>query len=163
MLSAGDLDRARARFVTVHGYLGHTDTVALIRSADLLFLPMHDLAPGARASIVPGKTYEYLAAGRPILGAVPDGDARDLLTEAGNAYLCRPRDVDAMVDAISTERARRRVGERPRSPVPKVVERFDRRRLTAQLAALFDDVLARAEKRSADAPRPAAADSRERS
>ena len=40
-------------------------------------LPMQDLRAGVRATIVPGKTYEYLATGRPILAAVPDGDARD--------------------------------------------------------------------------------------
>ncbi len=34
-----------------------------MRSADLLFLPMQNLPPGVRATIVPGKTYEYLASG----------------------------------------------------------------------------------------------------
>jgi len=141
VLSAGDLDHARQQFVKVHGYLSHRETVELIRSADLLFLPMHDLPAGVRAGIVPGKTYEYLAAGRPILAAVPDGDARDLLTEAGNAYLCRPKDLDAMVEAISTELARRREAPKPREPDARVVERYERRRLTAQLAELFDDLL----------------------
>ena len=53
-----------------------------MRSADLLFLPMHDLPPGARAGLIPYKTYEYLAAGRPILAAVPDGDVRDMLARS---------------------------------------------------------------------------------
>ena len=42
------------------GYLAHASTIELLRSADLLFLPMHDLAEGLRARIIPGKTYEYL-------------------------------------------------------------------------------------------------------
>jgi glycosyltransferase involved in cell wall biosynthesis len=104
---------------------------------------MHDLPPGVRAGIVPGKTYEYLAAGAPILAAIPDGDARDFLADAGNAYLCRPTGVEAMVDAISTEVDHRRAGVAPRRPDPEVVRRFERRRLTAQLAELFDLVLAR--------------------
>ena len=29
-----------------HGYLEHGESLALMRSADLLFLPMHDLPPG---------------------------------------------------------------------------------------------------------------------
>ena len=61
-----------------------------MRSADLLFLPMHDLPPGRRAGLVPYKTYEYLAAERPILAAVPDGDARDILSRVSHATLCRP-------------------------------------------------------------------------
>ncbi len=65
--------------VVVHGYVSHADAVALLRSADLLFLPMHTPPPGVRSASMPGKTYEYLASGRPILAAVPEGDARDLL------------------------------------------------------------------------------------
>ena len=80
ILSEADVEVARrSPVVRMPGYLPHAETVALLSSADLLFLPMHDLPKGARATIVPGKTYEYLASGRPILAAVPDGDARDLL------------------------------------------------------------------------------------
>ena len=57
----------------------------LVRCADLLFCPMHDLPQGGSALIVPGKTYEYIAAGRPILAAMPAGDARELVRAAGTA------------------------------------------------------------------------------
>ena len=60
-----------APFVTDRGYLPHDGAVALVRSADVLFLPMHDVPPGRRVRTVPGKTYEYLASGRPILGSPP--------------------------------------------------------------------------------------------
>ena len=89
-----------ARFVHRHGFLTHDDTIALIKSADLLFLPLYDLPPGRRAAIVPQKTYEYVASGRPILAAVPDGDARDLARACGTARLCRPADVEALTAAI---------------------------------------------------------------
>ena len=69
----------------IHGYVTHLQALTLIRSADLLFLPMQNLPPGRRSSTVPGKTYEYLASGRPILGAVPPGDALDLLQRSGHA------------------------------------------------------------------------------
>jgi hypothetical protein len=70
----------------MRSYVPPAESVALIRLADLLFLPMRDLPPGVRVTIVPGKTYEYLASRRPILAAVSDGDARDLL-ESGGAFL----------------------------------------------------------------------------
>src|SRR5206468_12100930 len=94
--------------VRYHGYLPHAQAVALMRSADLLFLPLHDLPPGTRARIVPGKTYEYLASGRPILAAVPDGDALDLLARMPGCHICRPTDVAAMLNLIATEAARKR-------------------------------------------------------
>ena len=65
--------------VQLHGYVTHAESIELMRTADLLFLPMQNLPAGTRATIVPGKTYEYLASGTPILAAVPDGDARDIL------------------------------------------------------------------------------------
>ena len=65
---AGELtaaDRAvaeRHAFVRTPGLLSHGETVELLRSADLLFLPMHDLPAGERAGLIPYKTYEYLGA-----------------------------------------------------------------------------------------------------
>jgi glycosyltransferase involved in cell wall biosynthesis len=91
----------RHPFIHAHGQLPHADTIALSRSADLLFVPMHDLPRGRRATIVPCKTYEYLAAGPPILAAVPDGDARDLLERFDRASVVRPRDADGMTEVLA--------------------------------------------------------------
>ena len=65
-----DADRqaaARYPFVHFHGLKSHAEAVSLLRTADLLFLPMQDLPTGVRAGIVPGKTYEYMASRTPIL------------------------------------------------------------------------------------------------
>jgi glycosyltransferase involved in cell wall biosynthesis len=139
-----DVDREVAEkypFVRFTGYLAHEETVALLRSADLLFLPMHDLPAGTRAGLVPGKTYEYLAIGVPILAAVPDGDARDLLSDAGNALICRPSDVAAMASHIADQLTRRAAGTAAPRPRADVLERYERNHLTARLAATFDAVL----------------------
>ena len=84
---------------------------------------------------MPGKTYEYLASGRPILAAVPDGDARDLLEPLPHAHLTRPRDVDTMAatlrELIAAERAQDAAA----------LTAYERSRLTAQLAGIFDRVL----------------------
>jgi glycosyltransferase involved in cell wall biosynthesis len=144
VLSDADVEVAR-RSPVVHmpGYLPHAETIGLLRSADLLFLPMHDLPEGVRARIVPGKTYEYLASGRPILAAVPDGDARDLLTRAGTGLLCRPDDVDAMVTIVAGELDRVERGAPPPTLRPGVLEPYERRALTGRLAEVFDSVLGR--------------------
>ena len=145
---AGTLTEADRRVVNgsplarLHGFLTHADTIDLIRSADLLFLPMHDLPPGRRASIVPCKTYEYLASGRPILAAVPEGDARDLLAESGSALLCRPADVDGMRHILNDQIRRFETGEPPRPPRPDVLARFEPQRLTRELAAVLGEVCA---------------------
>jgi glycosyltransferase involved in cell wall biosynthesis len=140
-----DADRevaSRCAAVRLHGYVTHAESLELIRTADLLFLPMQNLPPGVRATIVPGKTYEYLASGTPILAAVPDGDARDILAAAGNARLCRPDDVEAMADAIAAALELHRAGQAPPEPDAEVVARFDYRVLARRLAQVFDEVIA---------------------
>lgn len=130
-----------AGFVVEHGFVDHRRTIELIRSATLLFLPMHDLDEGRRVAIVPCKTYEYLASGRPILAAVPDGDARELLAEAGNAHLCRPADVAGMKRAIEAELQRVDAGLDSPAPSRSVLDRLERRRLTADLADFLEQTL----------------------
>jgi glycosyltransferase involved in cell wall biosynthesis len=126
--------------VRTHGYLGHAETLRLVRTADLLFLPMHDVPNGHRIGIVPGKTYEYLASARPILAAVPDGDARELLEAAGTAFVCRPSDVAAMRRIIREQVER--VRERRAGPVldVDVAAQYERRALTHRLARVLDEV-----------------------
>jgi glycosyltransferase involved in cell wall biosynthesis len=140
VLSADDLAVGDSR-VTIrpYGHLTHREAVALMRSADLLFLPMHALPEGRRATIIPGKTYEYLAAEPPILAAIPEGDARDILEAAGGATICSPTDVDALAQAI-----RRHAADERRTSVRRdadVVERFAYRAVAAELADMFDEIL----------------------
>ena len=142
VLSEADLAEARrSSVVRLHGYVSHAATVELLRSADLLFLPMQNLPEGTRATIVPGKTYEYLAAGRPILAAVPDGDARDLLARVPTATLCRPADVAGIADAVLGELRRKDRGERLPEVPAALLAPFERQQLTARLADVFDAVL----------------------
>ena len=51
------------------------------------------------------KIFEYLAAGRPILAAVPgDGAAAELLRETGAGVVAPPDDVDAIATALDRAR-----------------------------------------------------------
>jgi glycosyltransferase involved in cell wall biosynthesis len=132
-------DRAVAAdrpFVHLHEFLPHDETIRLLQSADLLFLPLHDLPPGRRATIVPHKTYEYLGAGRPILAAVPAGDARDLLEASGLARLCAPSDVAAMAAVIGGELERGHAGGPPPARA-EVVAACTSARLSDDVARLY--------------------------
>lgn len=135
-----DADRrvADAPGTRIHGYLDHDASVALVRSADLLFLPMHDLPAGHRARLVPGKTYEYLASGRPLLAALPDGDARDLVSRYPDVSVCRPADVAAMTAAIRAAAAAKAAqGSLPDASRPGL-EAYERSRLAQDLADVLE-------------------------
>ena len=129
----------------MHGYVTHGESVALMRSADLLFLPMQNLPPGVRATIVPGKTYEYLASGDadPRRGA-GGRRARHPGRGAATPSSCRPDDVDGDDrDASGAQIEAFRAGTRPPEPRADVVARFEYRHLAEQLAGVFDEVLAK--------------------
>jgi glycosyltransferase involved in cell wall biosynthesis len=124
--------------VTLTGYQDHRTSVRELVEADLLFLPLHRLPPGVRARIVPGKTYEYLASGRPILAAVPAGDARDLVLAAGAGIAVEPDDVAGIAAAIRTFMRQAPSPLRPRS---ELVASFARHELSRRLAENFDRIL----------------------
>jgi hypothetical protein len=150
VLTPGDLAVAEGHdFVRAIGLLPHRETVELMRSADLLFLPMHDLPEGTRAGLIPYKTFEYLAAERPILAAVPDGDVRDMLGPLDHVALVRPGDVAGMTDVLrraiaagSAARIRDGIG----SPALRSLER---RACVADIAQVLDGVLGRSPARLA--------------
>jgi hypothetical protein len=94
--------------------------------------------PGHRSLIVPGKTYEYLASGKPILACLPEGDARDLVKAAGAGPVADPTSVEQIVQGIVTLyegwQAKKLRGAQPDDPT---VARFDRRTLTSDLAGFM--------------------------
>jgi glycosyltransferase involved in cell wall biosynthesis len=123
-----------------HGFFSHADTLRMIRSADLLFLPMQGLPRGVRAGLVPTKAYEYAASGRPILAAVPEGDARDLLLELRTATVVEPGDARGMERAIEAEIAQWQRSEPPPTPDPRILAAFEYRQIAAQIADVLDTV-----------------------
>jgi glycosyltransferase involved in cell wall biosynthesis len=91
-------------------YLPHRRALELQRDseANLLLLP----DAGGRGKVVPsGKIFEYLAAERPILAAVPtDGAAAKLVRETGAGVVVPPDDEDAIREALVGLHARWRSG-----------------------------------------------------
>jgi glycosyltransferase involved in cell wall biosynthesis len=87
--------------VILKGYLPYSENIKILKEADLLFLPMHNLPYDVRSSVVPGKIYEYMATGKPILAAVPNGDAKDILSKCGTGFVCFPDDIENMIKIIS--------------------------------------------------------------
>jgi hypothetical protein len=55
--------------------------------------------PGAEI-MVSQKVFEYLETGRPILALVPEGAAKDLLSETGGAIVCSSRRVGDVANTV---------------------------------------------------------------
>ena len=80
-----------------------------------------------------------MAARRPILGVVPEGECRDLLEGHPAAIVCDPREPGSVARALSREIARAASGREPEwgSWDPS---RYSRAHLTAELAEALDGV-----------------------
>jgi len=136
-----DADREVAQSspaVHLHEYLPHDEATQMMRTADLLFLPMHDLPSSVRAGLVPTKTYEYAASRRPILAAVPEGDARDFLRELGTATIVDPTDIAGMERAIAAAHKRWREGGDPPQVNEAVLSRFEYGEIVRQISQVLD-------------------------
>ena len=128
-----DASPAKCLFVC-SGYLSHAECLRFVRGADLLFLPMHKMPAGMKAGLVPGKTYEYMAAGRPVLATLPESDARDFLSQTGSAVFSPPGDVDGLLASLKSQHAKWKSGAPSCDWNGEFVRQFERRNLTAKLA-----------------------------
>lgn len=124
--------------VVFSGYHDHRSTLAALRSADLLLL-LVNTTPGAAAA-VPGKLYEYLAVGRPILAVAPPGsEAAAIVARARAGWVAPAHDVGAILAQLRAAFAVHAAGT-PFAPDRAVVARYDRRELARALARTFDEV-----------------------
>jgi len=141
------LDRAAARGLTNIQFLGQQPREripAYISSADtcLVMLKKTDLFK----TVIPTKLLEYMACERPVIVAV-DGQARQIVEEAGAGVFVEPENPDALVQAILNLAAdpelRHRMGVSGRQ---YIVKRLSREQ-TAQTYLMVLDKLIGAEKR----------------
>jgi len=113
----------------------------LQRDSEALLLLLPDA--GGRGRTVPsGKIYEYLAAERPILAAVPpDGVAAELVRSAHAGVVVAPDDVAAIKAAIDGLHTRWRRGALESGSLPpELKEHLSRRTRSQEFARLLEEV-----------------------
>jgi glycosyltransferase involved in cell wall biosynthesis len=136
-------ERERARSLGLDGrlevipFLPRAEALALQRDSEALLLLVPD-ADGRGRTVLTAKIFEYLAAERPILAAVPpDGEAAALVRETGAGVVVPPDDVDALAAALAELKRRWRDGDLDAPLSPELRTRLSRRRRVEELAALL--------------------------
>jgi glycosyltransferase involved in cell wall biosynthesis len=123
--------------VSARGPVSRCESLALMRGADVNVL-LQTVVAGT--DVIAGKTFEYLAAGRPILAVVdPRGGDAWLLRDTPGAFVVPYTDPTAVADAIVALHARWKAGTLPH--IAADLAAYDRRNLTGRLAAEFDRIL----------------------
>jgi len=135
----------RFRITHTGTFFGHRDprraALELQRDSEALLLLLPDA--GGRGRTVPsGKIFEYLAAERPILAAVPpDGVAAELVRSADAGIVVAPDDVPALTAAIQGLRTRWERGALENgSLAPELKERLSRRTRSQEFAKVLEEV-----------------------
>ena len=113
-------------------------SLAYQRDSEALLLLLPE-AGERGAPVIPGKIFEYLAAERPILAAIPaNGATANLIREADAGIVVPPDDEDAIREALVGLHARWRAGRLDGNPLdPAVRDRISRRRRIEELAELL--------------------------
>lgn len=121
-----------------HGRVPHEKALRLMTDADCVFLPVSG-GVYARTSL-PGKLFEYLGSGRPILAAtLPDSEVARVLGDVGGGLQIGPDDLEAAVAALGSFCAGRGlVGFTAQRP--ERLETYTRASTARQMASVLDRV-----------------------
>lgn len=132
--------------VTFLAGVPRAEVAGLLAAADICLVPLRDIP--LFSTFIPSKLFEYLAAGKAVIGSLR-GEAADILAGAG-ALVVGPQDPDALARAISSLAAdparRAAMGRAGRA---YVVEHFDRRHLAAGYLGILREAVANSRGRTA--------------
>jgi hypothetical protein len=110
-----------------------------MRRAHVLVLVKH--TERRYRGLIPGKLYEYLGAGRPLLALVPESEAADLVRGLGCAEIAAPDDVEAIAAALERFVDSKRAGALAERYPPPDATCFTRPEQARNLAALLQNMM----------------------
>lgn len=124
--------------VVIEGYVSHGEAVRRMRESAALLLMISRQAD--LRGVVPGKLYEYLAAGRPVLGLGPQGESARLLSETGAGRIFDFDDEGGVAVWLEEQYAAWSQDEPIWGADAEVAARYSRRTQSGELARLFEEV-----------------------
>ena len=122
----------------LHPYVPRREALRLQRDSDALLLLIPE-AGGRGMGVLSGKVFEYLAAERPMLAAVPpEGAAAELIRDTGAGVVAPPDDVQALTAALVDLHSRWSAGALDGTPLsPEDRERLGRGARVEELAEVL--------------------------
>lgn len=123
------------KFVEIPGYVSHEQAVNYQRQTQVLLLI--EIDSEITKSIIPGKVFEYIVSGRPILAIGPKGsDFAAIVTETQTGIFVHYDEKDKVKSFLKSSYESFKSGSLKISPVG--TEKYSRKNLTAQLATVLD-------------------------
>jgi glycosyltransferase involved in cell wall biosynthesis len=125
-----------------HGYVPHDRVVELLSESHMVLCTLADV-PGAR-DMYPGKIFELMALGRPVLTCAPQGSLRALVAEHTLGPACDPDDAPAIARELELALRAFVEGRYEARSRATGVERFHRRAIAGEFAQVMRDAVRRA-------------------
>lgn len=117
--------------IKLHGYIPHNETLQLQRSSQILLLITIDSKK--TKGIIPGKLFEYLVSGRPILGiGAKDADFKNIIIKTNTGNCFNYNDKDSLKMQILSYYKTYKEGMLKTHPIG--LNQYHRKALTAKLA-----------------------------
>lgn len=120
-------------------YVPHEESIGYLMLSEASLLIVDDTKESAE--IVPGKVYEYLGVGRPVIALAPRGSAIERLLNETKAGLSAPlEDVDGIAEIISTFVGRWKQGLECTTPQLDVIAKYERKESAKELGRILNSV-----------------------
>ncbi|MDQ1266376.1 MAG: hypothetical protein QG635_1528 [Bacteroidota bacterium] len=121
-------------------YIPHSESIALLMRSDALLLIVDEAKESEE--IVPGKVYEYVGVGKPILAIAPQRSAiADLMRETACGKLAHQSEIDKIGEIFLQYYKEWESGGIRFNPVKQAVDSYERRNAAKRLAALLDEIV----------------------
>jgi glycosyltransferase involved in cell wall biosynthesis len=136
MFRSSGLDAA----IEVVGYMPHRESIAQLLLSDALLLVVDECDESDE--VVPGKVYEYIGSGHPLLAVAPERSAiADLIRETRSGYVAHQSNLAGIADAFLRLYNDHLNGTRSLLPDNEAIARYERRNTTGELARLMDGLV----------------------
>ncbi|MCX6140905.1 MAG: hypothetical protein NTX15_08785 [Candidatus Kapabacteria bacterium] len=125
--------------IEIVGYVPHEESIGFVMSSEASLLIVDDAKESAE--IVPGKVYEYLGIGRPIIALAPRNSAIEaLLIETKAGLSASQSDVNGIAEILGMFFDRWKRGEQIMQPFAREIVKYERREAAHQLASMLNEL-----------------------
>ncbi|MFN0202339.1 MAG: glycosyltransferase [Bacteroidia bacterium] len=122
------------------GYCSKQESLAKLAEADIMFLPLERGTNGQQTLFIPGKLYEYLNLGKPILALAEPSDCQEIIIKSGLGIVITPNDEKLIGENLLNIIRDRNILTQYK-PNKTYIEEFNSKLLVGKLARIFDELL----------------------
>jgi glycosyltransferase involved in cell wall biosynthesis len=124
--------------IVVREYMAHADSVRHLFQSDALLMVVDDFK--GNEEIVPGKVYEYIGSGKPVITLAPVGAVTQVIEETASGRCTRSNDITGIADIFLDFYTQWENSSLGSAQKRESVRQFERREVTRRLAGLLDEI-----------------------